>query len=42
MTNVEGCSGVWGCAPQWGPVAKPVVRGQGAKPPEVNILLIQS
>jgi hypothetical protein len=28
--------GVWGLCPQWGPGAKPLVRGSGAKPPEAE------
>jgi hypothetical protein len=28
--------GVWGLCPQWGPGAKPLVGGQGAKPPEAE------
>jgi hypothetical protein len=28
--------GVWGLSPQWGPGAKTLVGGQGAKPPEAE------
>jgi hypothetical protein len=28
--------GVWGLCPQWGPGAKPLARGSGAKPPEAE------
>jgi hypothetical protein len=28
--------GVWGLCPQWGPGALPLVRGQGALPPEAE------
>ena len=31
--------GVWGRSPQWGPGAKPLVGGQGAKPPEADDIL---
>jgi hypothetical protein len=27
---------VWGLCPQWGPGAKPLVRGLGVKPPEAE------
>jgi len=35
----EPITGVWGRSPQRGPEAEPLVRSQGAKPPEVESLL---
>jgi len=32
----EVITGVWGRSPQRGPGAEPLVRGQGAKPPEAE------
>ena len=33
----EPIMGVWGLCPQWGPVAKPLVRGSGGRsPPEAD------
>ena len=29
----EPIMGIWGLCPQWGPGAKPLVRGSDAKPP---------
>jgi len=31
--------GVWGLCSQWGPGAKPLVRGSGGKPPEADEIL---
>jgi len=34
-------SGVWGLCPQWGPGAKPMVRGPGGRsPPEADNILV--
>ena len=35
----EPITGVWGRSPQWGPVAEPMVVGQGAKSPEAESFL---
>ena len=35
----EPIMGVWGLCPQWGPGAKPLVGGRGAKPPEADEIL---
>jgi len=33
-------TGVWGQSPQRGPVAEPLVRGSGAKPPEAESFFV--
>ena len=35
----EPIMGVWRLCPQWGPGAKPLVRGQSAVPPEADKIL---
>jgi len=36
----EPITGVWGQSPQRGPGADPLVRGEGAKPPEAESILV--
>jgi len=36
----ESITGVWGQSPQRGPGAEPLVRGEGAKPPETESILV--
>jgi hypothetical protein len=35
-TGARAYMGVWGLCPLWGPGAKPLVRGSGAKPSEAE------
>jgi len=38
LPRQRGEPGIWGQSPQWGPGAKPLVRGQGAKPLKLKAL----
>ena len=39
MACAEALESIWGLGPQWGPEAKPLVRGQEVKPPEADYML---